>query len=166
MEVVRAPSGLPHCRSMPDPVIRLSICAIDFSFFFFFIFPLPGLVFERRDRELEEAGGDLSMFAGDRGGLRLARSAYPGPISPSNCVCVQAYVCIYSLSLSLCSYSLSLKGSLPPSPFRGAHTAHAPGGASLLPLAPRSLPPACLPSPLPGGISSAAGSPRDLQRFV
>lgn len=51
---------------MPDPVIRLSICAIDFSFFF--IFPLPGLVFERRDRELEEAGGDLSMFAGDRGG--------------------------------------------------------------------------------------------------
>ncbi len=36
--------------------------------FIFFIFPLPGLVFEHRDREPEEAGGDLSMFAGGRGG--------------------------------------------------------------------------------------------------
>lgn len=30
VEVVWAPSGLPHHRSMPDPVIQLSICVIDF----------------------------------------------------------------------------------------------------------------------------------------
>lgn len=32
VEVVWAPSGLPHHRSMPDPVIQLSICVIDFFF--------------------------------------------------------------------------------------------------------------------------------------
>lgn len=84
---------------MPDPVIRLSICAIDFSFFFF-IFPLPGLVFERRDRELEEAGGDLSMFAGDRGGAEAGKVCLPWT-NLSEQVCVRTGLCMYLFSFSL-----------------------------------------------------------------
>ncbi len=129
--------------------------------FLFFFFPFPGLVFERRDREPEKAGGggDLSMFPGGRGaGVPWTN------LSEKMCVCVYRpmYVSILFLSLLL----PLPPGIASPSPFKGAHTAHAPGGASLLPLPPRSLLPACLPSHLPGGISSAAGSPHDLQRFV
>lgn len=40
LAVVRAPSGLPHRHSMPDSVIRVSICAIDFFPFIFLEFHL------------------------------------------------------------------------------------------------------------------------------
>lgn len=48
LAVVRAPTGLPHCQSMLDSVIRVSICVIDFfpSFFWSFILFLFGLVFQ------------------------------------------------------------------------------------------------------------------------
>lgn len=63
VEVVWAPSGLPHRRSMPDPVIQLSICVIDFFFSFLFSPPLCRVssflhfsVERWRGRECEKGG--------------------------------------------------------------------------------------------------------------
>lgn len=80
VEVVWAPSGLPHCRSMPDPVIQLSICVIDF-FLFFVEFHLSftflwsdgrGRVWERKEGLARGQSRDLRACR--RGGMERWRS--------------------------------------------------------------------------------------------
>ncbi len=65
------PSGLPHCRSMPDPVIRLSYVRL---IFLFFIFPSLGLVLSTEIGSRRRGGRSEHVCRGS-GGLRLARSA-------------------------------------------------------------------------------------------
>lgn len=76
VEVVWAPSGLPHHRSMPDPVIQLSICVIDF-----FFPPLPSLFVEfHLSSTFLRSDGEGGERRGKQGGRDLRAAGMGGGV--------------------------------------------------------------------------------------
>lgn len=108
-------------------------------------------MFERRDRELEEAGGDLSMFAGDRGGAEAGKVCLPWT-NLSEQLCVRTGLCMYLFSFSLSLFLLPLPQGIA-SPLAFQRRPHRTRSWRRFPPPPRpSLSPARLPAvSSPGG---------------